>query len=131
MFSCPSGPPLFVATINDSNAAFLDGITIFITQFAQPASTLPLDLSLWHCRLAHHHLEGVRTLYKHDMVIGMKLEVRTLPDPVCEPCLAGKMHANPFPSFEWCASHPLELVHTDVHMLPYRTFSGYCYLMPT
>jgi hypothetical protein len=20
------------------------------------------------------------------------------PDPICEPCLAGKMHANPFPS---------------------------------
>ena len=34
------------------------------------------------------------------------------------------MHANPFPSSEWHASCPLELVHTDVHMLPYRTFSG-------
>jgi len=55
-------------------------------------------------------------LYKHDMVTGMKLDLTTLPDPVCEPCLAGKMHANPFPSSEWCA-RPLELMHTDVHML--------------
>ena len=127
VFSRPPGPPPFVATINDSNDAFLDGMSLPITQVARPASTLPLDLSLWHCRLAHHHLEGVRMLYKRDMVTGMKLEVRTSPDPVCEPCLAGKMHANPFPSSEWRASHPLELVHTDVHMLPYRTLSGHCY----
>ncbi|KAF8550004.1 hypothetical protein OG21DRAFT_1488115 [Imleria badia] len=26
------------------------------------------------------------------------LDVKTPPDPICEPCLAGKMHANPFPS---------------------------------
>ena len=77
VFSHPPGPPLFAATINDSNAAFLDGTTLPITQFARPASTLPLDLFLWHHRLAHHHLEEVRTLYKCDMVTGMKLEVRT------------------------------------------------------
>ena len=117
VFSRPPGPTLFVATINDSNAAFLDGTTLPITQYARPASTLPLDLSLWHRRLAHHHLEGVKTLYKRDMVTGMKLDLRTPPHPVCEPCLAGKVHANPFPSSEWHASRPLELMHTDVHML--------------
>ena len=127
VFSCPPGPPPFVATINDSNAVFLDGISLPITQVARPASSLPLDLSLWHRRLAHHHLEGVRMLYKHDMVTGMKLDVSTSPDQVCEACLAGKMHATPFCSSEWRASHPLELVHTDVHMLPYRTLSGHCY----
>jgi len=37
------------------------------------------------------------------------------------------MHANPFPSSEWHTSRPLELMHTDVHMLPYRTFCGYHY----
>jgi len=46
VFSRPPGPTLFVATINDSNAAFLDGTTLPITQYARPASTLPLDLSL-------------------------------------------------------------------------------------
>ena len=34
------------------------------------------------------------------------------------------MHANPFPSSEWRTSRPLELVHTDVHEVPYRTFTG-------
>jgi len=86
-----------------------------------------LQLCPWICLSDIAGLEGVKTLYKRDMVTGMKLDLRTLPDPVCEPCLAGKMHANPFPSSEWHTSCPLELVHTDVHMLPYRTFSGYRY----
>ncbi|KIK81007.1 hypothetical protein PAXRUDRAFT_74377, partial [Paxillus rubicundulus Ve08.2h10] len=57
----------------------------------------------------------------------LKLEVKTLPDPVCEPCMAGKMHANPFPSSEWHASCPIKLMHTDVHQLPYRTFTVHHY----
>ncbi|KAF9221318.1 hypothetical protein BS17DRAFT_785772 [Gyrodon lividus] len=126
-FSRPPGPPLFVASINDNNAAFLDGTTEAISKFAQPAAAVPLDLSLWHRRLAHHHLARVKALLERNMVTGLKLEVKTPPNPICEPCLAGKMHANPFPSSEWCASCPLELVHTDVHQLPYRTFSGYRY----
>jgi hypothetical protein len=29
-------------------------------------------------------------------VTGLVLKSKTLPDPICEPCLAGKMHAIPF-----------------------------------
>ena len=61
------------------------------------------------------------------MVTGMKLNTKSLPDPICEPCLAGKMCANLFPSSTSCSTHPLELVHSDVHQVPYPTFSGYCY----
>ncbi|KIJ07055.1 hypothetical protein PAXINDRAFT_90993 [Paxillus involutus ATCC 200175] len=82
-FSRPPGPPLFVASINDNNTAFLDGCTEPISEFAQPAATVPLDLSLWHRRLAYHHVAGVKALIEHDMVTGLKLEVKTLPDPVC------------------------------------------------
>ena len=39
-------PPLFVAPINDHNAAFLDGVTEPTTEFANPATTIPLELSL-------------------------------------------------------------------------------------
>ena len=49
----------------------------------------------------------------------MQLGVKTVPDPLCEPCLAGKMHANPFPSTSWRTSRPLELVHSDIHAVPY------------
>ncbi|KAG2341418.1 hypothetical protein BDR05DRAFT_868089, partial [Suillus weaverae] len=89
--------------------------------------TCPLDIALWHRRLAHHHIAGVRTLIDHKLVTGLRLDSRASPDPVCEPCLAGKMHANPFPPSKWRVSRPLELVHTNVHQLPYRTFSGYRY----
>ncbi|KII82870.1 hypothetical protein PLICRDRAFT_47470, partial [Plicaturopsis crispa FD-325 SS-3] len=41
-------PVLFVASINDDHAAFLDGETQACTEFAKLASTLPLDLALWH-----------------------------------------------------------------------------------
>src|SRR6201746_2156918 len=53
----------------------------------------------------------------------MKLVSTAAPDPICEPCLAGKMHSNPFPSSQWRASRPLELIHTDVHQVPYPSFS--------
>jgi hypothetical protein len=52
---------------------------------------------------------------------------KAAPDPICEPCLAGKMHSNPFPSSQWRASRPLELIHTDVHQVPYPSFSGFRY----
>jgi hypothetical protein len=73
-FERPTGTPLFVATISGSNAAFLDGS---------------------HRRLAHHHLAGVRTLLDDGLVTGMKLDSKAAPDPICEPCLAAKMHSNP------------------------------------
>jgi transposase InsO family protein len=126
-FERPTGTPLFVATISGSNAAFLDGSTVPLAEYASAATTVPLDIDLWHRRLAHHHLAGVRTLLDEGLVTGMKLDSKAAPDPICEPCLAGKMHSNPFPSSLWRASRPLELVHTDVHQVPYPSFSGFRY----
>ncbi|KAI9570900.1 hypothetical protein HD554DRAFT_2203695 [Boletus coccyginus] len=112
---------LLVATINNSNAAFLDGTTEAISHYANPATSVPVDLALWYHRLAHHNVAGVKALIERNMVTGLALNVKTPPDPVCDPCLAGKMHANLFPT-ECHASPPLELVHTTVHQVPYRTF---------
>jgi hypothetical protein len=126
-FERPAGTPFFTATIGDSNTAFLDGSTVPLAEYASAATTLSLNLDLWHRRLAHHHLEGVKKLLKKKLVTGMTLESSTAPDPICEPCLAGKIHANPFPPSEWRASCPLELVHSDVHQVPYPSFSGFRY----
>ena len=46
---------------------------------------------------------------------------------ICEPCLAGKMHANPFPSSQNCATELLELIHSDVHEIGVTSPSGYNY----
>jgi len=126
-FSRSKGPPLFLTRINQHNAAFLDSVTEPITKYASPATTVPLDLALWHRRRTHHNLPDVKALIERKLVTGMQLDVQTAPDLLCEPCLAGKMHANPFPSTSWRASRLLELVHSDVHAVPYPSFSGYCY----
>ena len=106
-FERPTGTPLFVASISNSNAAFLDGSTVPLAEYASAATTLPLDIDLWHRRLAHHHLAGVRTLLDKNLVTRMHLDSKSAPDPICEPCLAGKMHSNPFPSSQWRATRPL------------------------
>jgi hypothetical protein len=96
-FERPTGTPLFVVTMSGSNAAFLDGSTVPLAEYASAATTVPLDIDLWHRRLAHHHLAGVRMLLDKGLVTGMKLDLKAAPDPLFEPCLAGKMHSNPFP----------------------------------
>ena len=53
---------------------------------------------------------GVKELYQRQLVTGLQLDVKSSPDPICEPCLAGKMHANPFPPSQTRASCLLELV---------------------
>ena len=62
------------------------------------------------------------------MVLGLKLDSSTPADPICEPCLSGKLNAAPFPPSSSRADRPLALVHSDVHgPLPVRTHSGYRY----
>ncbi|KAF8835751.1 hypothetical protein BDN67DRAFT_984410 [Paxillus ammoniavirescens] len=66
-----------------------------------------------------YHGAGVKVPIEHDMVTGLKLKIKTPPDPICEPYSASKLHANPFPGSEWHASRPLKLMHTD-----------YCLVLP-
>ena len=122
---------VFTATITSQTAALLDGITVpasLPVESANLSSTLPLDLSLWHRRLGHTNYGYVKELYSKDMVNGMKLSNMSKPDPICEPCLAGKMHANPFPTSESRASKPLELIHMDLKgPIQVKSIAGYQY----
>ena len=125
-----SGHTLFCAAINTSNTAYLTGqvVPAFDSALAASSSTLPLDESLWHRRFAHVHMERIRDLLKGDMVKGIKLESQQRADPICEPCLAGKLNAAPFLPSQNRAPRVLYLIHPDVHgPLPVRTPSGYCY----
>src|SRR6266545_2591247 len=93
-------------------------------------STLPQTLSLWHRRCCHHNLADITRMHKEGLVTGMTFGSSTKLDIVCEPCLAGKMHSNPFPSSSSRATQPLELVHSDLHgPLPVVTREGYHYWM--
>ena len=50
---------LFSATINDDDIGYLNGLTVDIMESVQLASTLPLDLSLWHKWLGHHNYSDI------------------------------------------------------------------------
>ena len=85
------------SSLHRTPAATISYLTVTepITEYASPATTVPLDLALWHRRLAHHNLTDMKVLIECKLVTGMKSDVKTMPDPLCEPCLAGQMHADP------------------------------------
>jgi len=125
-----NGKTRFVAKVNSYNSAFLQGQTIPLQEFVNLSSstTIPMDLSLWHRRFCHHNYTGVKKLIKEGLVTGLELNSTTGPDPICEPCIAGKMTADPFNSSISRAKQPLGLVHSDVHgPVKVQTISGYRY----
>ena len=71
-----SGQTLFQAKVSPSNAAFLVGQTVPVEEFASLSSTttLPMDLDLWHRRLCHHHLAGVKKLLSGNLVTSFRLD---------------------------------------------------------
>ncbi|EGN91050.1 hypothetical protein SERLA73DRAFT_81330 [Serpula lacrymans var. lacrymans S7.3] len=97
MFFICGNTLLFTATINNNNAAFLDGSTVSCVELGHFSATFPLDLNLWHRRLAHHHYADVKKLTQGNLVTGMTLESKSTPDPICEPCLSGKNVCQPIP----------------------------------
>lgn len=73
--------------------------------------------AVWHRRLGHLSLSGLRRLVKHDMVNGFDYdpEKAIACAEFCESCVEGKSHRLPFPSHQSRrVSVPLELVHSDV-----------------
>jgi hypothetical protein len=70
-----------------------------VEEFASPSSiaTLPMDLTLLHHCLCHHHLAGIRKLFSGNLVIGLRLDLKAELDPACEACKAEKIYADPFP----------------------------------
>ena len=118
---------LFTASIDSSNSATLNGFTV-ASEAACAVSTLPADLSLWHCRFTHHNYADVKKMVEHKLVTGLVLDSDNKPDPICEPYIAGKMFANPFPPSANYNRSPLALVHSDLHgPLPVATHQGYKY----
>ncbi|KAK2979582.1 hypothetical protein RJ640_020074 [Escallonia rubra] len=71
------------------------------------------DNWLWHMRLGHLNFGSITFLANKEWVLG--LPTIQVPDQVCEPCVMGKKHRDPFPTRQpWRAKSPLELVHSDL-----------------
>jgi len=126
-----AGSTLFTARITDACAAHLDGHTPGNASAVTIAyrATVPLDLGLWHRRTMHHHIGGLERAIRKKLVTGMTIDSRARPDPICEPCLAGKMHAHLFRSTGTVTTGILDLVHGDLVSMPVRTQSGYKYFV--
>ncbi|KDQ05522.1 hypothetical protein BOTBODRAFT_97468, partial [Botryobasidium botryosum FD-172 SS1] len=60
-------------------------------------STCKLDLALWHRRLAHLNVRDVQKMVNEQLATGIVIHSKGTPDPICEPCLAGKQHRGPIP----------------------------------
>ena len=86
-----------------------------------------LHLTLWHRQLGHFNLNSIKRMQLHDLFTGLTLDSLTKADPICECCLAGKMHANPFPSSSNRADDILELIHSDLHYIGITSLGGYNY----
>ncbi|BBH09623.1 ADP glucose pyrophosphorylase large subunit 1 [Prunus dulcis] len=68
---------------------------------------------LWHLRYGHLSFNTLSLMGKQHMVRGLPtIQHQT---QVCEACVLGKHQRNSFlTGYSWRASHPLELVHSDV-----------------
>jgi len=112
----------FTATIDENNAGYLDGYvlesSVDAAHLSSSIQTVPLTYELWHRRFAHHSVSAVQKLVKDAMVDGLSItDPGSKPDPICEPCLAGKMVANPSTSSNNRTSIPLHRIHSDLHDL--------------
>jgi len=82
-------------------------------------STIPADLSFWHCHFTYHNYTNVKKIIEYRLVTGLKLDSHTKPDPICEPCITRKMSSN---FFLFLLNHNCSLTHLDLHgLLPIAT----------
>ncbi|KAL4379170.1 hypothetical protein GQ457_02G022950 [Hibiscus cannabinus] len=77
------------------------------------AASLEDDSWLWHHRYGHLNFKSLSLLSNQNLVDGLPM-IRCI-DAVCESCVVGKQHRDPFSkSSNMRASKPAELIHADV-----------------
>ncbi|KAL4289903.1 hypothetical protein GQ457_14G000940 [Hibiscus cannabinus] len=76
-------------------------------------ASLEDDSWLWHHRYGHLNFKSLSLLSNQNLVDGLPM-IRRI-DAVCESCVVGKQHRDPFSkSSNMRASKPVELIHADV-----------------
>ena len=76
-------------------------------------------------------ISELKRLFSSDIVTGLHLDSSVLPDPVCEPCIAGKQHRI-VNKTATCSIYnvPLEIVHCNMHgPMPVASIQGHKYFM--
>ena len=81
---------------------------------SQPETALVADMNLWHERLAHVHVDGIRAMARSGVVNGLNI-ASTKHIVKCKGCVYGKNSRAPIPkSSGERVKGILDLVHTDV-----------------
>ncbi|CAK5274253.1 unnamed protein product [Mycena citricolor] len=65
------------------------------------------------------------TVMDKELVTGVRLASARKPDPICEPCLFGKLNAGLFPSTGHRSGAPLDLIHSDLKSYSVPTREGW------
>ena len=124
------GVLLFTAS-QHGQLAYLDGTTLHPNSALSTTSIslLPLTLDLWHCCFGHMNVNEVKRLSSSNVVCGMRIDSPGHPDPVCEPCIAGKQHRI-INRTATRSTVPLEIVHCDLHgPMPVTSIQGHRYFI--
>jgi hypothetical protein len=122
------GVRILTATIRDKTT-WLDVRTVNAPESALRSKTIRNRL-LWHRRLGHISKDLLEKVIKGKLASGLHLNSKVPLLVHCELCIIGKHHANPFPAkVSHRTTHMLERVHSDLHMVPTATASGYRYWM--
>ena len=110
------------------NLAYIDGRTQ-PAEFAHVTSLSPPSQEIWHSRLCHVNYRYLHELYQKGLVSGLTMSSSSPEPRICEPCIMGKQHRDPFPhQATHRATQLLELIHSDLHgPLPVQSHSGYRY----
>ena len=73
------------------------------------------SLQLWHERLAHVNVSGIKSMVTRGVVKGIEVVPDTIVDDTCVGCVLGKSHRTPIPKASSSrATKLMELVHSDV-----------------
>ena len=86
------------------------------------------DNWLWHMHLGHFNFRSIKFLADKQWVSG--LPSIQVPNQLCEACIMGKKHRDPFPQGRaQRATKPLEIVHSDLCYVEVPSFGGNKYFI--
>lgn len=115
---------IFTGTVH-GNVAMLNGITL---NNSEQALITRVSKDLLHQRLGHIGKDRLERMIRQDLVDGIKVISSTKVKDVCEHCITGKQHRDPFPKLsDHRSNEKLELIHSDLHGPLPRTPHGYEY----
>lgn len=98
---------------------------------SQPKAFLtkaPESPEIWHLRYGHLSYDGLASLMRHDMIVGINvkpLEFSAKSKDACDSCIMSKLHRMPFSTSTQSTTSPLELIHMDLcGPMPTRSLGG-------